>query len=192
MRRRDGAVKRALWWICIASCAGVGTAVQAQESERLNRFKAVFMYSFVDYLSWPSPEGEQAGDFTIGILGDSPLEEQLGEIAKKRSVGGRRLRVVVYADLERVGPCEMLFVTPAFAKQLDDLKKQLGSRNVLTVSDSPGLAERGVAINFVVVDGKLKFEINTATLKRAGLQASSQLLKLATLIPESDAAGETP
>lgn len=46
--------------------------------------------------------------------------------------------------------------------------RQLGSRNVLTVSDSPGLAERGVAINFVVVEGKLKFEINTATLKRAG------------------------
>ena len=171
---------------------GAGTAAQAQESERLNRFKAVFMYSFLDYLSWPSPEGEQARDFTIGILGKSPLEALLGEIARKRTAGGRPLRVVAYEGLKQVGPCEMLFVTPEFAKHLDDLKKQLGSRNVLTVSDSPGLAERGVAINFVVVDGKLKFEINTATLKRAGLQASSQLLKLATLIPELDAATETP
>lgn len=183
-------MKRALTWLCILWCAGSCPSVQAQESERLNQFKAVFMYNFVDYLSWPSAQGES--EFTIGILGDSPLEALLGEIARKKKVGGRKLRVVAYADLEHLGRCEMLFVTSKFAKHLDDLVKQLGSRNVLTVSDSPGLAARGVAINFVVIEGKLKFEINTATLKRAGLQASSQLLKLATLVPVPDTVTETP
>ena len=152
------------------------------------------MYRFVDYLYWPSAEGKEANVFTIGILGHSPLEALLGEIAKKKTVGGKQLSVVAYTDLEQLGlgHCQMLFITSEFARHLDDLVQQLDSSNVLTVSDSPGLAERGVAINFVVVEGKLKFEINTATLKKAGLQASSQLLKLATLIPVPESATESP
>ena len=43
-----------------------------------------------------------------------------------------------------------------------------------------------MAINFVVVEGKLKFEINTANLKRAGCRQALQLLKLAMIpVPES-------
>jgi len=182
-RQRKNEVKRTLSWLLILWCAASDPAVHAQEGERLNQFKAVFMYNFVDYLSWPSQDGEKASEFTIGLLGHTPIEALLNKIAEKKKVGGRQLRVVTYTDIEQLGSCQMLFVTSAFTQHLDDLKQRLGSRNVLTVSDSPGLAERGVAINFVVVEGKLKFEINTMTLKKAGLRASSQLLKLATLIP---------
>ena len=114
------------------------------------------------------------------------VEDQKQALANASShlAQGGMLALDVFApDIEQLGSCQMLFVTSAFTQHLDDLKQRLGSRNVLTVSDSPGLAERGVAINFVVVEGKLKFEINTMTLKKAGLRASSQLLKLATLIP---------
>ncbi len=178
--------------LCLCALwAGLAAPTRAQEGARLDRFKAVFMYSFAEYIAWP---GEQPDDsvFTIGILGQSPLQELLSEIATKKKVAGKRLGVAVYEKLDEIETCEMLFVTAGFAEQLPDLKTRLGASDVLTVSDTPGLAARGVAINFVVVEGKLKFEINTAVLRAAGLQASSQLLKLATLIPGTEAKGETP
>lgn len=55
-------------------------------------------------------------------------------------------------------------------------------KNILTISDSKGFAYRGVAINFIIVKGKRKFEINTDAIDRAGLRVSSQLLKLAILV----------
>ena len=41
-----------------------------------------------------------------------------------------------------------------------------------------------MAINFVIIKGKLKFEMNRRAIEDAGLQASSQLLKLAILVEE--------
>ncbi|MCK4640786.1 MAG: YfiR family protein [Candidatus Marinimicrobia bacterium] len=48
--------------------------------------------------------------------------------------------------------------------------------------NSKGFANEGVAINFVTVEGKIRFEINIRALESAGLRVSSQLLKLAILV----------
>lgn len=88
----------------------------------------------------------------------------------------------MYGGIEEVGPCEMLFLSDAFAPQIEELNRFLGSRNVLTVADTPGLGARGAAVNFYMSDDKLRFEINRESLKRSGLYVSSQLLKLATLV----------
>ena len=43
-------------------------------------------------------------------------------------------------------------------------------------------AEKGVAINFKIVEGKIRFEINSDVLDNLKLQVSSQLLKLAIFV----------
>jgi hypothetical protein len=53
---------------------------------------------------------------------------------------------------------------------------------VLTVSEQPGFAEAGTALNFVVVNNRLKFEANLKAISAAGLKAGSQLLKLAIIV----------
>ena len=78
----------------------------------------------------------------------------------------------------------MLFISNAFAPRLEGVLEKLKEKSTLTISDTPGLASRGAAINFVLANGKLKFEINRRTLNEAGLQASSQLLKLAILVDD--------
>ena len=83
--------------------------------------------------------------------------------------------------------CHLLFITPPFTDDIDRIKEALHGHNVLTVSDSPGLAEAGVAINFTLVRDQLRFEINRASLETAGLRASAQLLKLAILVDEGAA-----
>ena len=63
-------------------------------------------------------------------------------------------------------------------------QQKVKHKNILTISDSKGFADRDVAINFIIVKGKRKFEINTDAIDRPGLRVSSQLLKLAILIKE--------
>ncbi len=53
---------------------------------------------------------------------------------------------------------------------------------VLTVGESPGFAERGGVIRFILVEDKVRFEINQGAGEIAGLRLSGQLLKLATLV----------
>ncbi len=55
-------------------------------------------------------------------------------------------------------------------------------KGTLIVTEKSGLAAQGAAINFIIVDNKLKFEANTKSINKADLKVSSQLLKLAILI----------
>ena len=157
---------------------------RGQEGHRLDRFKAVFMFNFVDYIDWPDAVGDSL--FTFGVLGESPIALLLREVAERKSDGRRKLNVSVYGGIDEVGPCEMLFLSHAFAPRMEELIRVLGKKNILTIADTPGLGARGAAINFYVKRDKLRFEINRECLKRAGLYASSQLLKLATLVDSKE------
>lgn len=158
---------------------------QENEDERLSRFKAAFIYHFIDYIRWP-PE-TQDNFFRIGVLGDSRIVETLREISKKRKVSGRDLDIKVYDEVEQITDCHLLFIAPQYAGRFADIQNQVRTSSILTVSDSPGMAKEGVAINFALIDDRLKFEINRQSLEQARLQASAQLLKLAILVEGPDA-----
>jgi hypothetical protein len=50
---------------------------------------------------------------------------------------------------------------------------------VLTVGESPDFLRQGGIINFVLEDGKVRFEINQDAATQADLRISSRLLRLA-------------
>jgi hypothetical protein len=53
---------------------------------------------------------------------------------------------------------------------------------LLTVSDQPGFAGRGVMVNLVYQDGHVVIEVNHAAIQEANLRISSQVLKLARIV----------
>lgn len=154
------------------------------EEDRLARFKAVFVYYFIDYIHWPTIDSNEP--FKIVLFGNSPLEEPLKEIANKRRVGKRKIQIHTYNTLKDLKHCDLIFVTQSKKHLINELSKHVTNQNTLTISDTPGLAKQGVAINMVLVNGKLKFEINRQALQKTNLKASSQLLKLAILIDSTD------
>jgi hypothetical protein len=50
---------------------------------------------------------------------------------------------------------------------------------VLIVSESPGALRQGSIVNFVVVDGRVRFDVSLEAAERRGLRLSSRLLAVA-------------
>ena len=185
--RRGHTVRRLAATLCMLSCMLTGTATLPAQTDavgRLNQYKAVFIYNFVDFVEWP--DEERPGPLKIAILGDSPVAEPLREIAEIRRTRGRRLQLDSYKGIEDLRDCHALFIAPEYAPSFEAIRQHLGRQSVLTIGNSAGLATRGAGISFVLIDGRLRFEINRKALTRAGLQASSQLLKLAILVDDSE------
>jgi hypothetical protein len=155
-----------------------------QDQAALVQYKAAFLYHFIDFVKWP--EADTSSTFKVGILGKTEVADILRDISSKKSVGDRKMAIELYDAIDEIGSCHLLFITESYASQLDRIRKSLSGRNVLTVSDSPGLAHAGVAINLTLVEDQLKFEINRNSLQTAGLHASAQLLKLAILVEDRD------
>jgi hypothetical protein len=186
MKGLTGGLHRAACALALCGCLfALNPAHGVDSDDRLNRFKAVFLYHFIDYVQWPPDRA--AGAFKLGILGTSPVEFALREISQKKNAGGRPLQIEVFSSAKEVIPCHLLFVTPKFSSQMGDLGRRLGKQGMLVVADAPGMAAQGASINFVLKKGKLKFEVNRESLEWAGIKASAQLLKLAILVPSTTA-----
>ncbi len=161
--------------ICIFSLPGKS---QAQDANIAN-LKAVFIYNFTKYIEWDTSRNDN--DFVIGVIGYSPVTKTLSEIAKTNSAKNKRIIVKSFAKPEDIGACNILFIPKQIPYSLSSVLERTG-KGVLTISEEAGFAKQGSALNFVVINEKLKFEANLKALYSAGLRAGSQLLKLAIII----------
>ena len=150
-----------------------------EESEEYS-VKAAFIYKFTNYIDWGTLT--PANDFVIGIVGTSPIKDQLNEIARTKTVNTRKIVIKQFNKVEDIEACQILFIPDRSTLKLDDILGRLTAKGTLTISERDGYAERGTEINFVEVDNKLKFEANPKAINAAGLKASSQLLKLAIIV----------
>ncbi len=149
-----------------------------------NKIKAVFVYNFTKYIEWV--DDDTTDSFEIGIIGDSDIIFPLQEIAEKALVNKRKIEVIHFQDIQDINSCNILYISASDADELRDILKKIDDRNILTISDSTGFALEGVAINFVIIDGKVKFEINISVINKTGLLVSSQLLRLAILLDKEE------
>ncbi len=139
------------------------------------KFHSVFIYNFTKYIQWPP--SQQAGDFVIAVVGNSPVYDELDKITANKMVGGQKIVVKKYKSAGDIQACQILFV-PGGASFEAAYEKMKG-KPVLTVTEKPGLGQRGSGINFILQDNKWKFELNESATQQAGLKVSKELAKLA-------------
>ncbi len=144
------------------------------------RLHSGFMYHFTKYIEWPA--AKKTGDFVIGVVGNAPISDALNAMAASKTVGTQKIVIKKFSNVSSVSDCQILFLSNDSAKEVDEAATKSKSKNYLLVTESSGLAKKGSCINFIIVDGKLKFELSKNAVKDAGLKVSSELLGLAIVI----------
>jgi len=126
----------------------------------------------------------------IGILGTDPFGNLIDRIVENKKIGARGIvvkRLKWGTDLKDLKECKILFVGASEKAHLDDLVQIVKSLPILTVGETPGFAERGGVIRFVLEDNRVRFEINVEAARQADLTISSRLLTLARIIQQAGA-----
>jgi len=167
--------------LLLLTCASVGFA-----DRRETAIKAAFVYNFIQFVEWP--QGALADDeyFVIGILGADPFEGALEAIAQEQEAYGRPIRVLRLRDVSEVAGCHMVFVSQRAHVSPQEFFQAVQGRPVLTVSDAERFARRGGMIGLLTEGNRVRLEINTDAVRGSGLNLSSRLLRLATVVSTSD------
>lgn len=145
--------------------------------------KAAFLFNFARYVEWR--EGTFESDIMairVCVAGDPAFEHVLATAVAGRSVGKRPVEVVRIQGLADAEGCQLLFFDAKSGLTPDAVVAALADRSVFTLSDDAGFAGVGGVANFILVDQKVRFEINPKAARRAGLKISSSLLRLAKLV----------
>lgn len=169
--RRGFPLRRLVRLLALGACWSftmVGGLVRAEPLEAPEYdLKAGYIAKFPDFVKWPAP-----GAVTVGVLGDDPFGAALAGLTKvKRS-----------KNVEDLKGCQIVFISKSERGNLAGIFAALAEANVMTVGDADGFAKQGGILGFVMVGGKVRFEINTGAAKRAGIKIDAGLLRLAIKI----------
>jgi hypothetical protein len=179
---------RRLLLLSILTLGGAFWLAEARAENKVLEYqvKAAFIYKFATYIRWPAAAGTDASTpFVIGIIGKDPFGSALLEVVQGERVQGRGILIRRLGAIEEALRCDVVFVSSSERGNLRQIIASLQGAPVLTVGDMDQFAEMGGMINLVTTqDRKIRFDINRGAIDRAGLKATSQLLRLAHIVDE--------
>jgi hypothetical protein len=153
--------------------------VTAEEALAERRIKAAYLYRFAGYAEWP--EGaftKPESPLSIGVWGNDELADDLARLVATRTIDGRRFEVRrVKADT--LAGVHVLFIA---RERLARAPETLAAipRGTLVVTESEGALQHGSAVNFVTIEGQIRFELSLEAAERRGLKLSSRLVAVSS------------
>ncbi len=188
--RVPAAVRRVLPVLLAAGLLLGGRAAHAG-SEAEDQVRAVFLYNFALFVSWPETASDAAADAPLRfcVMGNRRLAGLLETVTARERVDGRPIQVAPVRADDGLSDCRLLYVDPQADGALAGLLRELGHAPVLTVGAERSFAEQGGMIALAHVGRRIKPLVNLQAVERVGLTISSKLLRLADLLPAADARG---
>ena len=141
---------------------------------------ANIIYHFTKYIDWP--KNRKSGDFIIGVIGETPLFDELKKITASKKALNQKIVIRHFSPSQTTYDCHILFLSEEESGSLKKIASRTESNAVLLVCEEEGTASRGACISFKVVSERLKLEINKNNIDQRNLNIASELLHLGTIV----------
>lgn len=140
--------------------------------------KAAFIYNFATFTDWPAATGNT---LHLCVAGKNPFGNALDSLEGKM-VGNMRVKIKLSAEGESLRSCQVLFISAAEQSNIGRLLEEIKGVPVLTVAEGAGMTQQGVIIALFMEQKRITFEVNLEAARRARLNISSRLLRLARVV----------
>jgi hypothetical protein len=168
----------ALAGLAMALLPGLAARAAAQSVAPEAEVKAAYLQKFLGYVEWPATALADAdAPLVVGVAGDPAVHAALRSITAERQERGHAIEVRRLGDTDTVDGLHVLFV--GRAANLGRWSARVQGRPVLVVTDQARGLENGGMLNFVPVDGRIRFEASLAHAQQAGLRLGARLLTVA-------------
>lgn len=159
----------------VVACADAESGAEYQ-------IKAAFVCKFGNYVDWPAEALGRPGEpFRIGVLGDEAVLDVLRRTAAATSVAGRPVEMLALGRGDLPEGLHAVYVTRSMAALVAGVLAATRGRPILTITEIDSGRPAGM-INFVVVDDKVRFDIQLPAAAQSGLKISARLLGVARRI----------
>lgn len=154
----------------------------AQQTEQLNKVKAAYIYNFTKFIAFPEGRFEDdASDFNLCIK-NAPEFVSLFESIEGTKIKGRNFRVSVVNNSSDLDVCHFLYMESSDASSMSTIVKKSLEGRFVTISSEPEFVHNGGMIGFVLVDDRVKVEINLESTRQAGVTISARLLEVSRVV----------
>jgi hypothetical protein len=146
----------------------------------ISQAQALFIHNFASLSEWP--DSYKNGPFIIGVMGEGEIMDQLTAYSKDRNVNNRQIKVVSFNSPEEISTCHILFIPFSKTRLIPAIEDHLQNSSTLIITEKYGALNAGSAINFVIIEQKMKFEISAENANRYGIRFSDTLEDMAIAV----------
>ena len=143
------------------------------------KFKALFIYNFINYIDWPNLNGN---NFKIIVLGNNTLASELTGFTSQKKIGQLSISVVPVKSSAEITDCQIVFISHGNNDELAKLVDKSKRNHILIITETPNSCAVGACLNFISKNGSIKFEISKSNIESSGLKVNSGLFNLGILV----------
>lgn len=146
------------------------------------KYHCIFIMNFIKYIEWPS--SALKNQFVIGVVDEksSMLDELERITSSRKTTSGLDIVVKKVSSSDEAANCNLLFVANSQSSKIEEINSLAAKKGILLITEKPGLCRKGSVINFVMKDGKWKFELNKSAAEKAGLRVANELVKVSITV----------
>lgn len=151
--------------------------VTADDIASVHKIKAGYLYNFTKFITWSIPI---TTSFNVCVLRDSEFAEILKPI-EQHQVLTKPIKIYQYDSIHQISKnihCHILFINDS----ITELPANYDISDTLIVGDDTNFITRGGMISFVIVDDRVKLQINPDAIKASSLKVSAKLLEVAYIV----------
>ena len=158
--------------------------IAAQSSVSEYELKAVYLYNFLRFVTWPEGKDVSSGAKVIAVVGHSPIRAELKRLQAKLARSGSSPSITVtfhgsYRAGMDLSGCHLLYVADSEKNHFAEITASLGRAPVLTVADDESFLQAGGMIALLQHNNSVRWAINRPPLAVARLRLSAKLLEMA-------------
>lgn len=146
------------------------------------KVNAMYIYYFAKYINWP--EVSQTEELIIGIIGNSPVTEQLKVVIASERVYGK-LIVIRKITPDETALCNIVVISKDEVALTEKVSIAIKNLPILLITEKEGYAKKGAQICIYVDDEdgfKTKFELSKSNIIKTNLKVSNELLTLGEIV----------
>jgi len=176
MNRLFGKVKF-LFLLAIAITFQVSWALPVYADNFKSKAKAVMVYKFFQYVTWPQTNSFSASNEACFCYRGKNSFLPILTYIKNKKKSGPQFTIKEVSSFDNIDSCHLLFISDLDDSTLSFLRRT--PLPILTVSDEMSFFENGGMISLYFEEDRLQLEVNKTRLSEAGLNISSKLLRIA-------------
>ncbi len=140
-----------------------------------NPTRALYIFDLAKYVDF-GPGFADSSSFKVGMLvGDYDLINEMAKLARTRTrIQDKPVSVVGFRNLDNMTHVQVLYVNKEAGFNLAKVKAKIAGQHTMLITE--GYEFREAMMNFIVVNGKPRFDVNEDYLKQEGLSVPQTLL----------------
>jgi len=128
---------------------------------------------------------KEKGDSVTITVFNNAYGDLFERVFANKQINSKKVKIKYVNSIDKLDDATILYISNVNAENLAEILRRVEHKNILTVSDIRGFAEKGGIMQLYIVSQKAKLKINLDAANKEDIKIKASLLRIAEVIKDN-------